>query len=385
MKSVIFSLILISISLYGIEFSGFADSYLSISTVGKAEVVNNYQRFRGNLSASFDESFIFASVNGRIDNISGDKELSIHELYLDYENDIFNLRFGKQLVVWGNGDGVRITDLICPSDLNEIMAQEFDDIRVPLSLVRLKSDLDIFSLELLWIPLYEGDKYPRKSSPYYFKPMVTDSLLKEYEPDKALENSEFAGKISLYHSSFDLALSYLNTWSDSPVYFISPMNIKPHFFRNSVVGVEISKPIESFVIRGETALYLDSHFTGTKNKTKNKTKSIIGIDYYPNNSFSLSGQYINDKIWDYEDFILEDENQHMATLNTKLSLLRETLNISNMIYFSFNENELANNFTIDYAISDNLHILTGFNYFDVEEESILFEKSQVWVKGKISF
>ncbi|PID28049.1 MAG: hypothetical protein CSB55_06840 [Candidatus Cloacimonadota bacterium] len=371
--------------IYGMEFSGFADTYFSAYTEGKFETAVNYQRIRGNFYSDFDNSFLFVSLNGKIDNISGENKLNFHELYLDYADNFFNIRFGKQLTVWGNADGVRITDLVCPSDLNELTAQEFDDIRKPLNLARLKSNLGFADLELIWIPLYEGDEFPRKSNPYRFEFPVSDSLIEMYKPDNSLENGEVAGKLSFFYSYFDFSFSWLNVWNDFPVFIISDNGAVPYYYRSNIVGAEISKPVKSSVIRLETATFFDHYFNGFQETPKHKTKAMLGWDYYPGNTLNLSVQYINEKIWDYEDFIAEKEEMRTGTFNIKVMLFRETLQLGNMIYYSFDEEDLVNNFSVDYAFNDNISFLTGFNYFNVNNGSVLNKKSQIWVKSKVSF
>ena len=42
----------------------------------------------------------------------------LRELYLEYLGNSFDLRIGKQQVIWGKSDAVFITDLVSPKDLS---------------------------------------------------------------------------------------------------------------------------------------------------------------------------------------------------------------------------------------------------------------------------
>ena len=49
---------------------------------------------------------------------------------------IGGVRLGRQFVIWGAADGVRVTDLVSPMDMTEFLAQDYDDIRMPVNALR---------------------------------------------------------------------------------------------------------------------------------------------------------------------------------------------------------------------------------------------------------
>jgi len=56
-------------------------------------------------------------------------DFRLHEIYLDLYFKKFDIRVGKQQIVWGKADGVFITDIVSPLNLTEFLLPDFDEIR----------------------------------------------------------------------------------------------------------------------------------------------------------------------------------------------------------------------------------------------------------------
>ncbi len=63
-------------------------------------------------------------------------DLDLREFYLDLAGDRGKLRLGRQQVVWGKTDGLRLLDLINPQDFREFILDDFIDSRIPLWMAR---------------------------------------------------------------------------------------------------------------------------------------------------------------------------------------------------------------------------------------------------------
>ena len=76
-----------------------------------------------------------------------EKELKLGEAYLQgalLPN--FDLKLGRQIVVWGKSDNIRITDVLNPLDNREPGMVDIEDLRLPVTMTRL--DYDFGSWEL---------------------------------------------------------------------------------------------------------------------------------------------------------------------------------------------------------------------------------------------
>lgn len=63
------------------------------------------------------------------------------ELYVDTEAGDWLLRLGKQQVVWGTADGIKLLDIINPTDFREVNQNVMEDSRLPIWMINAERDV----------------------------------------------------------------------------------------------------------------------------------------------------------------------------------------------------------------------------------------------------
>ena len=359
-------------AIQAVETGGFADCYFS-GRIENGDIIGARTRLRYNIESEMDESYIFASLNIYENMISDEQAVDLHEIYMEYSSDLWSMRIGKQIHIWGKADGIRITDIINPCDYSEYNTLELDDMRIPVESVKINYFPGNMDIELIWIPVFRESIYPEKDS--VWDNGKINSSINAPSVKTSLENSEIGFRIMYYLAGLDAAFSAFHTRDDDPVYKYNTLDI---------IGLEFSKPFGSLVLRNENAFYFNKHFyTETANKSsENKyLKNMIGVDWYGDGGFTVLFQYGTDYIIDYSDNIAADELRQYATLNMKKKMLRDNLEISNMVYFNITDNDGYDRFSTEYMLTDNFGLTAGTDiFFDT------FSKNRsVWVKGKYSF
>jgi len=66
---------------------------------------------------------------------------ALREAYVDAEVNDYSLRVGKQQVVWGTADGMKLLDAINPTDYTEMAQNQMEDSRIPVWMVNAETDL----------------------------------------------------------------------------------------------------------------------------------------------------------------------------------------------------------------------------------------------------
>jgi len=167
-----------------------------------------------------------------------DGDMLVREIYVDYmPTNALKLRVGKQMLSWGETDGLRLMDMINPLDLRRgYLTRSFEDTRIPLWMLR--ADYDIPGLEryktyveFLWIDDFQTNRIAPEgaawapANPIYLQnqfaalaglglvPVLADS-----PRTQTLRNSRFGGKISSHLGGADVTLNYLYTFEDSAVF-----------------------------------------------------------------------------------------------------------------------------------------------------------------------
>ena len=66
---------------------------------------------------------------------------ALREAYVDSQVGDWSLRTGKQQVVWGTADGMKLLDMINPTDYAEMAQNQMEDSRIPVWMVNAEKDL----------------------------------------------------------------------------------------------------------------------------------------------------------------------------------------------------------------------------------------------------
>jgi len=66
----------------------------------------------------------------------------LREAYVDGAVDDWSIRAGKQQVVWGTADGMKLLDMINPSDYGEMAQNQMEDSRIPVWMINAETDLE---------------------------------------------------------------------------------------------------------------------------------------------------------------------------------------------------------------------------------------------------
>jgi len=65
---------------------------------------------------------------------------ALREAYVDAETNGYSIRAGKQQVVWGTADGMKLLDAINPTDYAEMAQNQMEDSRIPVWMVNTEAD-----------------------------------------------------------------------------------------------------------------------------------------------------------------------------------------------------------------------------------------------------
>ena len=391
MKKAVLTIIIFIFTVFSInavELDGFADCYSSVGIKKDNDFIGLRSRMRFNLSADNDRSYFYGSLNCVDNQVLSEKEITLQELYIGCSGELWDIRIGRQIYIWGKADGVRITDLICPADYTEYNTRDLDDVRMPVESVKMRYFLPSGEVEFIWIPLFKSSLYPEGKNPWTVAGIDDVVVNDPVEPEKKLENSEIAGKLSFYLSGFDFALSAFHTWDDEPVYRKIRRNgvlsLTPEYHRLESFGVELSKPFSDFVLRSETACLIGKYFASSDKSgvtEKNYIKSLAGLDWYGEGNVVILIQGGIDYIIDYEKTISNDEIVFYTTFNITKKLFRELLELKNMLYYDFNNEDGYNSVSAEYSLTDDFHFSLGVNnYFNTYEKN-----NMIWVKAKYSY
>jgi len=387
-------------NLNDMQFRGFVDTYHAAQISNSNDFLASRSRLRGELSKLNGNSYFFASVNAVYNSTLPElTQIQFREAFMEYTANNWGFKAGRQIIIWGKADGLKITDIISPMDLTEFLAQDYDDIRMPVNGIVLNTFGNNWKLDLVWIPLFESYILPDANNPWgidYSEYGIT--LDEANEPEFNLSNMEYGGKLSFYLSGIDFDISALHTWNKAPVYSYyydstSTFHMKPEHHRMGFIGLGFSKALNAFILRGEGAFNFDKSFTPNINNydegilKRNSINYLVGIDWYPGNEWTITGQFSDEYILDYTNEIDLPEHTMISTFGISKKIFRSTLSLSTFGYIDIKEGEFFKRTSVDYSVSDNIHIIGGVDLFYGDEGTFgqYEDNSQMWIKAKFNF
>lgn len=339
-------------------------------------------------------------------------QLNLREAYMDMYFNHFDLRLGKQQVVWGKADGVFITDIVSPLNLSEFLLPDFDEIRTGIIAAKLDYYMGNSTLEAIWIPQFTPTVRPDANSIWtiqsdYPAPATFDWSKSTINP--SLENSELFLKWSAMTSNVDFELMGGYTWDDNPTMHVqkafemsttTPSNpilsglfITPEYHRLSVAGGSFSTEIKGAILRGEGAYYNGKYFQTEDPLAidaliqKDYLNYVAGLDFNIG-SLKLSTQFIQKFILDYNDNMSENEFQNTATFMARYDMLRETLHLELFSYIGLTDKDALIRPKLSYDFDDSFSLLFGANVFVGERDGQFGQyqdNSMIYTKIKYSF
>lgn len=340
-------------------------------------------------------------------------QLNLREVYMDMYFKKFDLRIGKQQVVWGKADGVFITDIVSPLNLSEFLLPDFDEIRTGVIAAKLDYYIGNSTLEAIWIPQFTPTVRPNANSIWYVQPDFPAPPTFDWSKstiNPSLENSELFLKWSAMTSKVDFEIMGGYTWDDNPTMHVQKqfgkdttttpptptltgVTITPEHHRLTIVGGSFSSEIKGVIFRGEGAFYNGKYFqTNDPLATdaliqKNYLNYVAGIDFNIG-SVKLSTQFIQKYILDYNDNMSENEIQNTATFMARYDMMRETMHLELFSYIGLSDSDALIRPKVTYDFDDSFSILLGGNIFVGERDGQFGQyndNSMIYTKIKYNF
>lgn len=385
-----------------IRVKGFLDTYHALRTTGNADWMASRTRARGEVRLEKGTTALFVSLNAIYNGILKERTgIELREAYLSYTKGNLDLRVGRQIVIWGVADALRLTDYVSPIDYTEFLAQDYDDIRMPVNGLRVKYTLGAITAEAVCNPVTNFAVIPTDlRNPWAMRlPFTSLSYsidLESGKPEKRLKNMEYGGRISVNLSGVDFSLSALRTWNKLPALRMGmttdgkSLNIDGRYRRMTMLGADCSLPVGQFVIRAEIAKYIDeaqNAAMGCEVECRNALNALIGIDWYPGNDWNASLQYCHKYTSGNLERLPIYRHAGIATARLAKELLQNTLKLSTFAYVDVTNGGIFNRLSTTYALNDQTAIAIGYDYFHADKGMFKMygKNSEAWVKLKYSF
>ncbi len=269
-------------------------------------------------SAAYDAAY---DINGR-DSYTDDvqdnyiSEVELLETYVQGSLlKYLDVKAGRQVVVWGKLDNLRVTDILNPLDLRVFGATDIEDLRLPVNMLKIDAYLSNWTLTGMAIPEIRFNKNPEYGSDFYPADLPP---VHEETPANGLENMEYAFSVSGVFSGWDIAFYWADVYSDA-----SHLERLPGFFqveldhaRLNLYGAAFDVALGNWLLKSEIAHVTGLKYFNTDDDTYSRTDVGAGIEFSGFSEAILGVEIVKRYIHDYED-ILENEPDNLEKTTTQ--------------------------------------------------------------------
>lgn len=349
-----------------------------IYLTGNGEFSPTFKYF---VSGRFNYDSVFAVSDHYNAGVESDQkaELELRDTYIDYSTGPWDIRLGKQQVVWGEAVGLFYADVVNAKDLREFILPDFEFIRIPEWGASIEFTEGDFNSQLVVLPGVEFDKtgvpgteftyplpLPNNVTPF----TVTDPK----EPKYGFDNSKIGARISYLINGLDVGAFFLNSWTSSPVMYrtinAGVYNFSPDYERQNIFGMTFSKEINDYVCKGEAVYYPDARFSVNDPTDMDGIKEsgyvdyLLGVDHIFFNKWDVNVQYTQRWIMDFENtFMNEEEFSNGFSFRLSRNWFSRKLTTEFLAIAELRAPGFLYRPKVSYALTDNLKMAVGADVF----------------------
>lgn len=294
-----------------------------------------------------------------------EQETELRETFLSTSlGPNIDVKFGRQIKVWGKADLLSVVDVLNPTDNREPGLIDIDDSRLPVTMTQIDYYTGAWNLNLVLIHEIRFGKSPEFGSEFYF----ADA---ESSPEEIPTETEYGAALNGHFTGWDLSFYAASVYNDqgrADGSFQPSLGVFPDRVihdRLQLLGTAFSTVTGSWIVRGEIADVQGLRFTNFS-KTFSRQDHVFGVEYSGISDGALSFELAWEWIREFETTLEEAPNeQEQNTVTTAIRFQQDFLNQTlsfNVIAFQFGEfgsSGSSQRIGLDYDWADGLNVGGG--------------------------
>jgi hypothetical protein len=317
------------------------------------------------------------------DGGSSHSDFELREFYLDAEWAGAYWRLGKQQIVWGQADGLRVLDVINPLELREFILPGFEDYRIPLWIVNAEIPLDKnWTAQFLLIPDQSYDEFANPNSSFQIRsPQFVPELQlgvpvtveRTNKPARTFMDADAGVRLSAFVGSWDLSLNYLYHYQDQPVLYQarddSGISIAPIYERTHLLGGSFSNVFGDTAIRGEVGYSSDRFFLTNDSFDSDgiiqsgEFSYVLGLDYQGWRDWFVSAQVFQSIVSNDSAGLVRDKISTTGTFLVRRNFMNDSILAEILLIQTMSQDDGLLQVSLEYDWSTNFRFTVGSDIF----------------------
>ncbi len=314
------------------------------------------------------------SIQGRdqyTDNLLDDyeQEWEFDELYLEGSlTDNLDMKIGRQVVVWGKADNLRVTDILNPLDNRIRGLVDIKYKRLPVTMSKIDyytgpwnfSGIVIHEIRFDKNPVYNSDFYPGNA------PAVTEQKPTNF----SFETQQYAMALNGIFSGWDL--SFYQAWVyDNRAHLTREKgSAGREHNRVSMSGMTGNIAFGNWLFKGEGAWWHDLKYGAVPDETFNRIDIMAGVEYTGFSETMLSVEFVNRHIIDFDqrlesspDYAEKDIQQTALMISRDFANDTTQIKLLCSIFGALGDGGAFERLQIEHDFSDHVSVTGGVIFY----------------------
>lgn len=354
-------------------------------------------------------------------------DIDTQELYLLGKlSSNADLKLGRQVVIWGRADNLRVLDVLNPLDSLEPGLADIEDLRLPVTMAKLDyylpGKLSGWKMSFIAIPEIRSSKYPPVGSDFNYTTDLNGQATEFYDdiPDD-WKHQNWGAAVSGTVKKWDITLNAARFWRDTPTLDVRnfdtsnlPASIaifdQTAYLKHSrvdMLGGSLQTTTGSWLFKTELAWFDGNDYTGygfynvpgigtiplpDRNYRRDQLDTLLGAEYFGIANTTISLELVNRHIIDYEENMAiggVEENETEIAFRITRNFINDRLDVT-FVTINFNEGDDGSITRLDakYEIRGGLNATAGILVFGSGETDPLAayqDNDRVFAELKWSF
>ncbi|MCZ6554101.1 MAG: hypothetical protein O7A67_09920, partial [SAR324 cluster bacterium] len=281
-----------------------------------------------------------------------------------------DVKVGRQVVVWGFADFIRVVDILNPLENREPGLADIEDLRLPIAMTRIDFFLGPLSLMGVAVHEIEFNKDPVVGSDFF---PFDGPPPPERIPSDTGANTETGFELKGIFSGWDLAFYYAEFFDDSAHTELVVRDGVPQprlrHSRLTMRGAAVNVALGTWLLKSEAALFDGLEFfsaQGEPFKPKERWDAMVGLDYNGINDTTITVEAVNRRIHDFEPNLDETgEELKQYALSYRGDFLNQTLTLNGILLLFGNAADEGGvqRYSVEYDVFDAFSVTGGVLIF----------------------
>lgn len=314
--------------------------------------------------------------------------LELRDAYVERALGNGLLRLGKQQIVWGRLDGIKVLDVLNPQDFREFILDDFDRSRIGLWSAYLDLPVGAWRTELALIADNTGHAVPRSGAWFELRaprfrfgadPGTPSPPTRTLRRDIGTSTGAVAARLSRRVGAFDLAAVAYSGMDHEPLGRLDLQGgapvVEQFYERRDLYGLSAESAAGRFAFRVELATQPNRTFNtrsggALETVTLDQSTAGVGVDIDAPLGVFMNVQYVVDRVSQAPDTLVRPSRDRIVTAFLKRDFRYDTLSVSLRGYYSQDLGDRMLSLGIDMRPSDSVTLRLSADGFSGDRRGL---------------